>query len=128
MDGLLFEKLQAEGFSLDYGHDVMITDPALVSQYMAEPLGAIQGANMIENEYAPMIPQFGNLFFFITGFHGFHVLSGVVINLIILINVKKGVYDERGHFEMVEKSWIVLALCRFSMGVCIYILLSSIII
>ncbi len=63
----------------------------------------IYGANMIENEYAPMIPQFGNLFFFITGFHGFHVLSGVVINLIILINVIKGVYDERGHFEMVEK-------------------------
>lgn len=96
-------ELVGGGFSLDYGHGQMITDPAIVSQYMAEPLGAIQGANMLENEYAPMIPQFGNLFFFITGFHGFHVLSGVVINLIILINVRKGVYDERGHFEMVEK-------------------------
>ena len=63
----------------------------------------MQGANMTENEYAPLIPQFANLFFFITGFHGFHVLSGVVINLIILINVVKGVYDDRGHFEMVEK-------------------------
>lgn len=63
----------------------------------------IYGANLIENEYAPLIPQYGDLFFFITGFHGFHVLSGVVINLIILINVIKGVYDERGHFEMVEK-------------------------
>jgi len=38
------------GFSLDYGHGQMITDPALVTQYMAEPLGAIQGANLIENE------------------------------------------------------------------------------
>lgn len=63
----------------------------------------IYGANLIENQYAPLIPQYGDLFFFITGFHGFHVLSGVVINLIILINVVKGVYDERGHFEMVEK-------------------------
>jgi len=63
----------------------------------------IQGANLIQNEYAPLIPQFANLFFFITGFHGFHVLTGVVINLIILINTRKGVYDDRGHFEMIEK-------------------------
>jgi cytochrome c oxidase subunit III len=94
-------------YVLDYGHGkvfgINAEEQALVAQYMAEPLGHIQGANLIENEYAPMIPQFGNLFFFITGFHGFHVLSGVVINLIVLINVTKGVYDSRGHFEMVEK-------------------------
>ena len=47
---------------------------------------------------------YANFFFFITGFHGFHVFSGVVFNLIILINVVKGVYDKRGHYEMVEKS------------------------
>jgi cytochrome c oxidase subunit 3 len=92
---------------LDYGHGKVIgleaAEQGLVETYMANPLGHIQGANMTENEYAPMVPQFANLFFFITGFHGFHVLSGVVINLIILINVVKGVYDERGHFEMVEK-------------------------
>jgi len=61
----------------------------------------IYGANLEQNEYGPA--QYGQFFFFITGFHGFHVLSGVVINLIILINVVKGVYDERGHFEMIEK-------------------------
>ena len=64
---------------------------------------AMQGANLLENEYAPMVPQYANFFFFITGFHGFHVFSGVVFNLIILINVVKGVYDKRGHYEMVEK-------------------------
>ncbi len=63
----------------------------------------IYGANLIENEYAPLAPQFADFFFFITGFHGFHVLSGVVINLIILIQVTRGTYDDRGHFEMVEK-------------------------
>lgn len=88
---------------LDFGHGHRVTDAATVSELMHSSTAHIQGANMIENEYAPMIPQFGNLFFFITGFHGFHVLSGVVINLIVLINVTKGVYDKRGHFEMVEK-------------------------
>ncbi len=47
--------------------------------------------------------QFANLFFTITGFHGFHVFSGVVINVVILINTMKGTYERRGHYEMVEK-------------------------
>jgi cytochrome c oxidase subunit 3 len=75
---------------------------ALAGNGATEPI-SLQGANLIENEYAPNVPQYANFFFFITGFHGFHVFSGVVFNLIIYINVVRGVYDERGHFEMVEK-------------------------
>ncbi|MFZ9450679.1 MAG: cytochrome c oxidase subunit 3 [Bacteroidia bacterium] len=59
------------------------------------------GANMITNEYG--VPQFANYFFFITGFHGTHVFSGVVINFIIFLNVLNGTYERRGHYEMVEK-------------------------
>lgn len=62
----------------------------------------VHGANMTENEYGP--PQYANFFFFITGFHGFHVFSGVVINLVVLIMVIKGVFHRRGHYEMVEKA------------------------
>ena len=62
----------------------------------------VHGANMTQNEYGP--PQYGNFFFFITGFHGFHVFSGVIINLIVLIMVLKGVFHRRGHYEMVEKA------------------------
>jgi cytochrome c oxidase subunit 3 len=62
----------------------------------------VQGANLIINEYGP--PQYGGFFFFITGFHGFHVFSGVVINIIIFFQVIKGVYRRRGHYEMVEKT------------------------
>ena len=47
--------------------------------------------------------QFANLFFTITGFHGFHVFSGVVINIIITINVLLGTYEKRGSYLMVEK-------------------------
>jgi cytochrome c oxidase subunit III len=46
---------------------------------------------------------FASLFFIVTGFHGFHVLSGVVINIIIWLNVIGGTYERRGHYEMVEK-------------------------
>lgn len=53
-------------------------------------------------EFGPK--AFGGLFFFITGFHGFHVLSGVAFLLIILINAGSGVYVQRRNgYEMVEK-------------------------
>ena len=61
----------------------------------------VKGANLHENEYG--LPLYADFFFFITGFHGTHVLSGVIINLIILLNVRKGVYQTTGHYEMVEK-------------------------
>ena len=59
------------------------------------------GANLKNNEYGTN--TFGDCFFFITGFHGFHVFSGVMILIVILINVIKGTYERRGHYEMVEK-------------------------
>ena len=47
---------------------------------------------------------FGALFFFITGFHGFHVFSGIVFLIIILVNVASGLYIKRKNgYEMVEK-------------------------
>ena len=51
--------------------------------------------------YGPTL--YANFFFFITGFHGFHVFTGVVFNLLVLRNVVRGVYHRRGHYEMVEK-------------------------
>ncbi len=66
-----------------------------------ERADVIQGANMTRNEYGHK--QFANFFFFITGFHGFHVFSGVVLNFIIFYNVMLGTYQRRGHYEMVEK-------------------------
>jgi cytochrome c oxidase subunit 3 len=47
--------------------------------------------------------QFANLFFTITGFHGFHVFSGVIINIVITVNVLLGTYAKRGSYLMVEK-------------------------
>ena len=47
--------------------------------------------------------QFANLFFTITGFHGFHVFTGVIINIIITINVLLGTYEKRGSYLMIEK-------------------------
>ena len=61
----------------------------------------VLGANLTHNEYGHQL--FADFFYFITGFHGFHVFSGVIILIIIFINVIVGTYERRGHYEMVEK-------------------------
>ena len=63
--------------------------------------GVLPGANLVHNQYGP--PDFAAFFFFITGFHGFHVFSGVCLNFMIYYNTVTGLYQRRGHYEMVEK-------------------------
>lgn len=63
----------------------------------------IEGTNIVmAEEMGPT--AFGALFFFITGFHGFHVFSGLIILLVITLGTWSGVYRARnnGHV-MVEK-------------------------
>lgn len=68
---------------------------------LAKAKMVVEGANLEVNEYGNTI--FADFFFFITGFHGFHVFSGIVLNIIIFFNVILGTYERRGHYEMVEK-------------------------
>jgi cytochrome c oxidase subunit 3 len=66
---------------------------------------------------------FGGYFFGITGFHGFHVFSGVIINGVMLVKTKLRHFEERGHYEMVEKAglywhfvdlvWVFVFLCFY---------------
>ncbi|MYF37355.1 MAG: bb3-type cytochrome oxidase subunit IV [Gammaproteobacteria bacterium] len=52
--------------------------------------------------YNPMgAPQFGSIFFMVTGFHGLHVSVGVAYLLIVAIRVVRGKYDHT-NFEIVE--------------------------
>ncbi|WP_088324289.1 cytochrome c oxidase subunit 3 [Polaribacter tangerinus] len=68
---------------------------------LAKTKMVVEGANLKVNEYGNTI--FADFFFFITGFHGFHVLSGIILNIIVFFNVILGTYEKRGHYEMVEK-------------------------
>ncbi|WP_340065101.1 cytochrome c oxidase subunit 3 [Ascidiimonas aurantiaca] len=82
------------------GHKTILSREESLKQ-MQNAVIVVEGANLIRNEYGNRL--FADFFFFITGFHGFHVFSGVVINVIIFFNVLLGTYERRGHYEMVEK-------------------------
>ena len=69
--------------------------------------------------------DFFNYFFTITGFHGGHVTTGVIFNILILVNTVNGVYERRGHYEMVEKIglyWHFVDLVWVFVFTCFYLL------
>ena len=82
------------------GHKIVLDREGSINKII-QAVHVVEGANLVRNEYGS--PLFANFFFFITGFHGFHVFTGVLINLIIFFNVVIGTYEKRGHYEMVEK-------------------------
>ena len=95
------ENLVIRGEKIDEkGHKIVLSREASLAK-INDAVGVVEGANLIHNEYGNRL--FADFFFFITGFHGFHVFSGVVINIIIFFNVIVGTYERRGHYEMVEK-------------------------
>ncbi len=66
--------------------------------------GAWWGRNPFANADGTVASSnFANFFFTITGFHGFHVFSGVVINIIVTLMTWYGVFEKRGHYLMIEK-------------------------
>jgi cytochrome c oxidase subunit 3 len=85
----------------DHPGYVMDENGFVFKKFKVTSAGDMNGMVMTQ-EFGPK--SFGALFFFITGFHGFHVFSGVLFLLIILINAAGGLYVKRKNgYEMVEK-------------------------
>ena len=93
-------RLRTELINLDTKEKTIVSREE-ANKLLEKATMVVQGANLTENEYGKTL--FADFFFFITGFHGFHVFSGILINIIIFFNVIIGTYERRGHYEMVEK-------------------------
>ncbi|MCO5236921.1 MAG: cytochrome c oxidase subunit 3 [Chitinophagaceae bacterium] len=129
LGGFLFLGCQA----WEWTHLITHTHPVLIDGQIREI-----GATIRHNHFGPAVPglmhdghqvhlpgpvSFGNFFFGITGFHGFHVFTGVILNIIIYIRTLAGSFDRLGHYEMVEKVglywhfvdlvWVFVFLCFY---------------
>lgn len=126
LGGLAFLGCQA----IEWTHLITHTHEVLVD-------GTIQnwGTTMSHNPWGPHVMHegalvatpgpvaFGGYFFGITGFHGFHVTCGVIINIVMLIKTRMGHFQLRGHYEMIEKAglywhfvdlvWVFVFLCFY---------------
>ena len=89
-----------------------------------------EGMTLFHNNFTnidgtPASAHFGELFFIITGFHGFHVFTGVIINIVVLAQVLGGTYERKGSYEMVEKVglyWHFVDLVWVFVFLCFYLL------
>ena len=91
--GVTFVSCQA----WEWGHFIGGTDAGTVMNDGS----TFHGANLAVNQYGPVL--FADLFFFITGFHGTHVFSGICLLIYCFIATTNGTFEKRGHYEMVEK-------------------------
>jgi cytochrome c oxidase subunit III len=83
--------------------------------------GMINVNEMHVREAGPV--AFGGYFYAITGFHGFHVFSGVIINIIMYLMTVNNVFERKGHYLMIEKAglywhfvdlvWVFVFLCFY---------------
>jgi cytochrome c oxidase subunit III len=97
------------------------THSLLAAKTDAELRSLIDVAKLHVTERGPV--PFGGFFFGITGFHGFHVFSGVVINIIMLLMTINNVFEKKGHYLMIEKAglywhfvdlvWVFVFLCFY---------------
>jgi len=69
-----------------------------------------EGARLTHNPWG--VAQFAASFFLITGFHGFHVLSGVVILAIVALRAALGKYSADGvenaglYWHFIDVVWV----------------------
>lgn len=101
--------LEGDGHDIKEGDTFKAGDSYLIHKHDGEwhPLkyraeDGVDAGKEKQQQFGPK--AFGALFFFITGFHGFHVLTGVIFLLIICVNSYTGLYVSRKNgYEMVEK-------------------------
>lgn len=80
---------------------------------------ALQGFEYAESlkEFTPGANAYGSLFFLITGFHGAHVLAGLLLNLWVQVQARRGFFSQERHltvrnvalyWHFVDAVWIAI--------------------
>jgi cytochrome c oxidase subunit 3 len=102
-------------------HASTLSHAELMKAPKEQLVSMLSSVEMHVREKGPV--AFGGYFYGITGFHGFHVFSGVVINIVMLIMTQNNVFQQRGHYLMIEKAglywhfvdlvWVFVFLCFY---------------
>ena len=59
----------------------------------------------IYDQFTHQSGVFGTSFYIMTGFHGFHVATGVLMLILVWLRLRLGHFDPQRHFSFVAASW-----------------------
>jgi len=63
------------------------------------------GHLMAYYDFTPSGSYVGTIFYLITGFHGFHVITGLLMLFVVYARLELGSFDRKRHFSMNAASW-----------------------
>ena len=66
---------------------------------------SLQALEYYEASYSIADRIYGSTFFLLTGFHGFHVLVGMLMLLFITLRLQKGHFTKDRHFGFEGAAW-----------------------
>lgn len=120
-DALQHSSAQTLATLVQENHLSSLNHTQLLQLPKKELVNLLSTAEVHVREKGPV--AFGGFFYGITGFHGFHVFSGVIINIIMLLMTQNNVFENRGHYLMIEKAglywhfvdlvWVFVFLCFY---------------
>ncbi len=111
--GLLL--LLTSSVTCEFGHKAMIAGKRGVSKnwmIITIVLGliflALQGfewGEFIQRGFTVSSNTFGTVFYTLTGFHGFHVMTGLIMLILVYGRLEIGHYTPKRHFSLMAASW-----------------------
>ena len=124
--------LLSSGVTVTYSHHSLIQGNRRAGLYglvftniLAITFTSLQGIEYKVSSFTISDGTYTSCFYFGTGFHGFHVFSGVIINIIMLIKTWRGDFERKGHYLMIEKAglyWHFVDLVWVFVFTCFYLL------
>ncbi len=108
--------LMSSSVTMEYAHHLMIKGKKLAARrwvLLTIVLGVIflgfqgheYGFLKAYDQFTIQSGVYGSQFFSMTGFHGMHVATGLVMLLIVWFRLRVGHFDEKRHFSFVAASW-----------------------
>ena len=103
--------LLSSGASVTWAHHAILAGnrqqglySLIITIFLAVLFTGFQALEYIEAPFTIADSVYGSTFFLATGFHGFHVFSGVIINIVMLIMTLNNTFEKKGHYLMIEKA------------------------
>lgn len=111
--GLLL--LLTSSITCEFAHKYMATGKrGLCKDFMLITIGlglfflAIQGYEwgiLMQHGFNPTTNNFGTIFYILTGFHGIHVMTGLMMLMLVYGRLELGHYHKDRHFSLQAASW-----------------------